>query len=182
MNRRTIQESKNETPCPDVRALGQQDEAQAAGQDAYRGTRAIINVPFTSAESLDTRRTRGKDCRARGAKVCGCASRNSKRALPFVLHAPAETNLADKSWSYDRALSRAGKEIADARAPRPTAAAPRDSDRYHVNCMPSRLCTRGRRDATVIVVRDARRDFPLCNKMHQALNLRDIFLYNFTLF
>lgn len=69
-----------------------------------------------------------------------------QQASPFVLHAPAETNLPDKSWSYDRALSRAGEEIADARAPRPTAAAPRDSDRYRVNCMPSRLCPRGRRD------------------------------------
>lgn len=30
----------------------QQDEAEAtSGQDAYRETRAIINVPFTSAES-----------------------------------------------------------------------------------------------------------------------------------
>jgi len=103
-------------------------------------------------ESVDTHRMRGKDWRVRGARVCGCAS----QASPFVLHAPAETNLSDKSWSYDRALSRAGKEIADARAPRPTAAAPRDSDRYHVNCMSSRLCTRGRRDATVIAVRDAR--------------------------
>lgn len=43
-----------------VRALGQQDEAQAAGQDAYRGTRAIINVPFTSVESVDTRRARAE--------------------------------------------------------------------------------------------------------------------------
>ncbi|KYN39455.1 hypothetical protein ALC56_05948, partial [Trachymyrmex septentrionalis] len=98
---------------------------------------------------VDTRRTRGKDLESeRSQGVCGCASRTSERASPFVLHAPAETNLPDKSWSYDRGLSRAGKEIADARAPRPTAAALRDSDRYHVNCMPSRLCTSRRRDAS----------------------------------
>ncbi|EGI69013.1 hypothetical protein G5I_02181 [Acromyrmex echinatior] len=105
-------------------------------------------------ESVDTHRTRGKDWGTRGARVCGCAPRTSERASPFVLHAPAETNLSDKSWSYDRALSRAGKEIADARAPRPTAAPPRDSDRYHVNCVSSRLCTRGRRDATPFCTKD----------------------------
>lgn len=115
VHRRTIQESKNEAPCPrrGVRALGQQDEAQAAGQDAYRETRAIINVPFTSTESVDTRRARGRDWSERRGEP-GLRMRLAyQRASPFVLHAPAETNLPDKSWSYDRALSRAGKEIAD---------------------------------------------------------------------
>lgn len=87
-----------------VVARGQQDEAKAAsGQDAYRRTRAIINVPFTSAES-----ERGKK-RSESSPSAELRMRFAyQRASPFVLHAPAETNLPDKSWSYDRG---AGKEM-----------------------------------------------------------------------
>ncbi|TGZ51295.1 Uncharacterized protein DBV15_07794 [Temnothorax longispinosus] len=112
LHRRTIQKSKNEAPCPGVRALGQQDEAQAAGQDAYRGTRAIINVPFTSAESVEERAEREGLGGVRGSRVAADALRVYQRASPFVLHAPAETNLPDKSWSYDRGFkSELGKRL-----------------------------------------------------------------------
>lgn len=33
-----------------------------------------------------------------------------RRASPFVLHAPAETNLPDKSWSYDRGDFKSSRE------------------------------------------------------------------------
>ncbi|KYN08406.1 hypothetical protein ALC62_00603 [Cyphomyrmex costatus] len=62
----------------------------------------------------------------------GPAKIRLRRIFPV---ANEDESAEDKSWSYDRALSSSsGKEIADGTAPR-------DSDRYHVNCMPSRLCS-----------------------------------------
>lgn len=93
--------AKRIRPPSGRRALGRQDEAKAAsGQGAYRGTRAIINVPFTSAESSKIRAKRGKERSAAasqgdGAKrepSCGCASRTSERASVAVCFARAGGN------------------------------------------------------------------------------------------
>ncbi|EZA52743.1 hypothetical protein X777_07124, partial [Ooceraea biroi] len=57
--------------------------------------------------------------------------------------------LLDLDWlARGKSRSREGDCAVLDGGTRPSAATPHDSDRYHVNCMPSRLCTRGRRNGS----------------------------------